>query len=305
MIIDQEEFDRSIKELHQQARRDNLKRVIQQLGANLKPINAKEYAAARQARIQNDPATRKNYLEKLKLEEILDNLDDIIQADAEKFGYTSAFNWMLDLALSQPQKLNETPREHSQTPKRRQRRFELPKYHSLDSRIAHYAYPTLLGQIADGSLPVINRHGEDCRYAFIAQAPDEIELPDLRKPHIADTLHSSEFYEQFEVLKHFYIPFDDNSDQTEITTTHKPTGITPEKKEAKREATRLAKQHWDAEAAKGNYLRLYQMEEWLEKALIEHGYEDELPDSTDSLRDWIKDIKPAYASVRGRPRKIL
>lgn len=296
MIIDQEEFDKVIIQAEQQANREKMKQAIQSIQADLKPLNSREHLATQQLYLLNNPTARKNYVQKLKFEQYLDNIDSLIQADAEKFGYTSAFNWMLYLALEDQPTVQTTP------PKKR-RVANLPKCHSLISRITNYAYPTLIGQIEDGSLTVVNRKYEDCQYALLKQAPDEIELPDLRTLPYAVTLYSPEFYRQFDILKSFFVLFDDESEEAEQTTTRKPAGKSPKKEEAQILARVLAQQHWQAEAAKGKQIRISEMVKWLEKALIDRGYESELPDTTKSLGGWIEDIKPAYASVKGRPKK--
>lgn len=296
MSINQDAFDQAIIQAERQANREKMKRVIQFLQANVQPFNSKTYLTTQQSHLLENPAARKNYVQKLKFEEYLDNLDRLIDADAEKFGYTSAFNWMLYLALEDQPTAQPTP------PKKR-RVANLPKCHSLISRITNYAYPTLIGQIEDGSLTVVNNKYEDCQYALLKQAPDEIELPDLRTLPYAMTLYSPEFYRQFDILKSFFVLFDDESEEAEQTTTRKPAGKSPKKEEAQILARVLAQQHWQAEAAKGKQIRISEMVKWLEKALIDRGYESELPDTIKGLGGWIEDIKPAYASVRGRPKK--
>jgi len=254
------------------------------------------YLTTQQSYLLENTAARQSYMQKLKFEQYLNNLDHLIQADAEKFGYTSAFNWMLYLALEDRQAVQPT----SPT---RQRSASSAKHNSLISRITNYAYPTLIGQIEDGSLTVVNRKYEDCQYALLKQAPDEIELPDLRTLPYAMTLYSAEFYRQFDILKNFFVLFDDESEETEPTTARKPAGKSPKKEEAQILARVLAQQHWQAEAAKGHQIRVTEMAKWLKKQLIDRGYESELPDTIKGLGGWIEDIKPAYASVRGRPRK--
>ena len=296
MSVNQEEFDQAILKAEKQNRREKIQYMLQLVQANVKPFNSNKYAAARQSYLLNNPAGTQNYAQKLKFQEYIDNLDSTIQADAEKFGYTSAFNWMLYLALEDQPTAQPTP------PKKRLI-ANLPKCHSLISRITNYAYPTLIGQIEDGSLTVVNRKYEDCQHALLKQAPDEIELPDLRTLPYAMTLYSAEFYRQFDILKNFFVLFDDESEETEPTTARKPAGKSLKKEEAQEMACVLAHQHWQAEAAKGHQIRVTEMAKWLKKQLIDRGYESELPDTIKGLGGWIEDIKPAYASVRGRPKK--
>lgn len=296
MSINQDAFDQAIMAAEKQNRREKMKQAIQFVQANVQPFNSKTYLTTQQSYLLENPAARQNYMQKLKFEQYLNNLDHLIQADAEKFGYTSAFNWMLYLALEDQQAVQPT------SPTRR-RSASSAKHHSLLTRITNYAYPTLIGQIEDGSITVVNNKYEDCQYALLKQAPDEIELPDLRTLPYAVTLYSSEFYRQFDILKNFFVLFDDESEETEQTTTSKPAGKSPKKEEAQDIAIRLAKRHWQAEAAKGHQIRVTEMAEWLKKQLIDRGYESELPDTIKGLGGWIKDIKPAYASARGRPKK--
>ena len=296
MSINQDAFDHAIMAAEKQNRREKMKQAIQFVQANVQPFNSKTYLTTQQSYLLENTAARQSYMQKLKFEQYLNNLDHLIQADAEKFGYTSAFNWMLYLALEDRQAVQPT----SPT---RQRSASSAKHNSLISRITNYAYPTLIGQIEDGSLTVVNRKYEDCQYALLKQAPDEIELPDLRTLPYAMTLYSAEFYRQFDILKNFFVLFDDESEETEPTTARKPAGKSPKKEEAQILARVLAQQHWQAEAAKGHQIRVTEMAKWLKKQLIDRGYESELPDTIKGLGGWIEDIKPAYASVRGRPRK--
>lgn len=263
------------------------------------PINRKLVTVEIEAYLLNDPKGRKNYVQMLKLDKAIESIDIDIQKDAEKFGYTSAFNWMLRLALGDPKKPSETTRK-------RPSQSQLPKSFFLPDRITRYAYPKLIGLIEDRSLPVINRRGEDCKYPFLKQAPDEIELPNYRNLPAAITRHSTEFYSQFDMLKGFFIPVEQattTSMNKKIDSRRQQTGtvgVSPEKIKAMKAARDIAEKLWLTEEHKNK--RISDMVNEVYSELYWSDFNDQLPDKK-RMNDWIRSVAPEHAKKGGRPKK--
>ncbi len=58
---------------------------------------------------------------------------------------------------------------------------------------------------------------------------------------------------------------------------------------------------WKADAAK--QIRLGDMAERVYRALVDEGFKEILPGTSDRLKEWIKPVAPDYARKGGRPRK--
>ncbi|MGP3792521.1 hypothetical protein [Pseudomonas sp. B392_1p] len=63
----------------------------------------------------------------------------------------------------------------------------------------------------------------------------------------------------------------------------------------------IAKQQWQADAAKE--IRIGNMADRVYRALVDEGFKESLPDTPDRLKQWIKPVAPKYASQAGRSRK--
>lgn len=79
----------------------------------------------------------------------------------------------------------------------------------------------------------------------------------------------------------------------------KPQGKSKEKIAAQIAARETAKHYWRKD--KEQKIRMGEMCQLVWDSLCGSEYHPELPDKPESLRDWIKDIAPEYASEQGRP----
>lgn len=80
----------------------------------------------------------------------------------------------------------------------------------------------------------------------------------------------------------------------------KPVGVSKEKIEAKRYARNIAEYLWSQD--KNEEIKIGQMCENVYSALFETKHKSQLPDQVVSIRSWIKDIAPSYASEAGRSK---
>lgn len=78
-------------------------------------------------------------------------------------------------------------------------------------------------------------------------------------------------------------------------------GKSQAKQNAQDQAKIIAKALWNND--KDKKIRMLEMAELVYSELFENGYMRHLPDNRNSLKDWIKDIAPPYASEAGRPPK--
>lgn len=77
-------------------------------------------------------------------------------------------------------------------------------------------------------------------------------------------------------------------------------GVSIQKLQAKEQAKIIAKALWNND--KEQKIRIKEMAIAVYTELYDNGFKLQLPNSTDSLQNWIKDIAPPYATTGGRPK---
>lgn len=83
-----------------------------------------------------------------------------------------------------------------------------------------------------------------------------------------------------------------------LQNKYKNTGVSPQKTSAKSSAKTFAQYFWSQD--KNKKIKIGQMCEKVYFALYETDHKDQLPDQFISIKPWIKDIAPDYASEAGR-----
>lgn len=80
----------------------------------------------------------------------------------------------------------------------------------------------------------------------------------------------------------------------------KKKGISPKKLLAKHIAKHIAEKNWLQDTE--NKIKITEMAEITYSHLYSIGFNNELPDQAKSIRSWIKEVAPEYASEAGRPK---
>lgn len=93
----------------------------------------------------------------------------------------------------------------------------------------------------------------------------------------------------------------DHKMQPKLKNRPKNTGISPQKVYAKSTAKNFAKYFWSQD--KKQEIKIGQMCEKVYFALFETEYKDQLPEQFISIKSWIKEVAPDYASEAGRNKE--
>ena len=187
--MDNNEFNKLIQQTENKRRRDNLKAAITRHGGIVK-INQTAALADIQSYLLTDPSARTQYTEKLKMQAVMQRITTSIEEDVAARGYTSVFNILLDMAIGD---------NDSQIKLKSQYPF------LIESKIAKIYYPQLIGLIESDELLIADKNGVSCKYALLKQAQDEVEIPDFLKMPESITRFSPKFWQQFNVLKDFFV----------------------------------------------------------------------------------------------------
>ena len=182
------EFNKLIQQTQNKHLRD-ISKAIARRGGIVK-INQASVLATIQSYLLTDHRARRNYTQKLKMQAVMQRITTIIEEDVAARGYTSVFNILLDMAIGDDEN---------------QIKLKSHYIDRIEIRIAQTYYPQLIGLIESDELLVADKRGMSCKYALIKQAPSEIEIPDFLTMPEAMTRFSTEFWQQFNVLKNFFV----------------------------------------------------------------------------------------------------
>lgn len=190
--MDNNEFNKLIQQTENKHRRDNLKAAITRHGGIVK-INQTAALADIQSYLLTDSSARHSYTEKLKMQAVMQRITTSIEEDLAARGYTSVFNILLDMAIGDDEN---------------QIKLKSHYIDRIEISIAQTYYPQLIGLIESDELLVADKRGMSCKYALLKQAPSEIEIPDFLTMPEAITRFSTKFWQQFNVLKDFFVHFE-------------------------------------------------------------------------------------------------
>ncbi|OTG98364.1 hypothetical protein B9T24_03235 [Acinetobacter sp. ANC 4654] len=165
--------------------------------------------------------------------------------------------------------------------------FSVCEQHFQDEEMPsiHIAYTEFLSVIDKCmTIPELNKNEEIGVHTFKVNEKDIF----IKNDDVMAILNNN-FYDDME------------PEPQKIKNEAKPIGISQEKIEAKRYAKNIADYLWKKDKTKE--IKIGQMCENVYSALFETNHKDQLPDRVISIRSWIKDVAPAYASEAGRNKE--
>jgi len=281
--MDNNEFNKLIQQTENKHRRDNLKAAITRHGGIVK-INQTAALADIHSYLLTDPSARQQYTEKLNMQAVMQRITTSIEEDVAERGYTSVFNVLLNMAIGD---------DDSQLKLKSQYPF------LIESEIAKIYYPQLIGLIESDELLVADKRGMSCKYALLKQAPSEIEIPDFLTMPEAITRFSTKFWQQFNVLKDFFVHFEIEEKTNAKRQQTGTVGVSPEKRKAMSAARDIAEKLWVTEEHKNK--RISDMADEVYAQLWSE-FKDHLPYKR-RINNWIRSVAPEHAKKGGRPKK--
>ena len=281
--MDNNEFNKLIQQTENKHRRDNLKAAITRHGGIVK-INQTAALADIQSYLLTDSSARHSYTEKLKMQAVMQRITTSIEEDLAARGYTSVFNILLDMAIGDDEN---------------QIKLKSHYIDRIEISIAQTYYPQLIGLIESDELLVADKNGVSCKYALLKQAPSEIEIPDFLTMPEAITRFSTKFWQQFNVLKDFFVHFEIEEKTNTKRQQTGTVGVSPEKIKAMEAARDIAKKLWATEEHKNK--RISEMADEVYSELWSD-FKDHLPDKK-RINNWIRSVAPEHAKKGGRPKK--
>jgi len=281
--MDNNEFNKLIQQTQNKHLRD-ISKAIARRGGIVK-INQASALATMQSYLLTNHSARRSYTEKLKMQAVMQRITTIIEEDVAARGYTSVFNILLNMAIGDDEN---------------QIKLKSHYIDRIEIRIAQTDYPQLIGLIESDELLVADKRGMSCKYALLKQAPSEIEIPDFLTMPEAITRFSTKFWQQFNVLKNFFVHFEIEEKTNTKRQQTGTVGVCPKKTKAMEAARDMAKELWLTEEHKNK--RISDMANEVYSKLYFSDFNDQLPDKK-RMNDWIRSVAPEHAKKGGRPKK--